>query len=69
MVIEDARMNAIIAAQFKRFREDTMFLFRNTDEELDSAAGQLGVRSLADLRTVVVFHFFMNTIEQSVRWN
>lgn len=69
MVEEYGIVTAIIDEQFRRFREDHVLRFANSDEELDKAAEYLGVRSLEDLRFVVALHVFTRNIEQSAKYN
>jgi len=69
MVTKGGIADAVFNEQFKRFKEDSVLQFADTDEELDEAAKQLGMRSLADLRSVVILHVFMRNIEQSAKYN
>ncbi len=68
MVVED-KLSAIIDEQFRRFRQEKAEWYTCSDEELDRAAKELGVRSLTGARFAVYFHLFTKMIEQTARWN
>ena len=69
MVIEDKLVSAVISEQFRRFKEDNVLEFANSDEELNEAAEHIGVQSLTDLRTIVALHVFMDRIVESAKYN
>lgn len=68
-MVEYKIVSTIIDEQFRRFREDEALRSGYSDEDLDKAAKELGVRSMADARFIVQFRLFTEKIVQTAQWN
>ena len=68
-MVEYKIVSTIIDEQFRRFREDEALRSGYSDEELNKAAKELGVRSMADARFIVQFRLFTEKIVQTAQWN
>ena len=69
MVTEDKKVSAIISEQFKRFREQQVPRFPCSGSELDKAASEAGIQSIADAQLYVYLDQFMARIIYTAKWN